>query len=174
MTTKYIRRTSQSHLEIVWTSGIRCVVCSLIMLMTLQGPIANAQQVSSHQQQTPASSQSQATAQQAVSAPPAMPPDTSAAADLNSLPIAPTPQSPVLEQQAAVPQQGTSQQPVGTAAAPYEKPTGVPGSSPAGAVIAPAKQRRVRAIVVRVSIVLAAGAAVGAVVGLSRASHSAP
>ena len=126
MTTKYIRRTSQSHLEIVWTSGIRCVVCSLIMLMTLQGPIANAQQVSSHQQQTPASSQSQATAQQAVSAPPAMPPDTSAAADLNSLPIAPTPQSPVLEQQAAVPQQGTSQQPVGTAAAPYEKPTVFP------------------------------------------------
>jgi len=77
-------------------------------------------------------------------------------------------------QQEPVQQQTTPQQPVGTAAAPYEKPTGVAGSRPAGAAIAPAKQRRVRAIVIRVGIVLAAGAAVGTVVGLSKATHSAP
>jgi len=79
------------------------------------------------------------------------------------------PQSSTPTQTPAIPQQ-----PVGTAAAPYEKPTGVAGSRPAGAVIAPAKQRRVRAIVIKVGIVLAAGAAVGAVIGLSKASHSQP
>jgi hypothetical protein len=63
---------------------------------------------------------------------------------------------------------------VGTAAAPYEKPTGVPGSRPAGAAIAPAKQKRVRAIVIRVGLILAGAGAVGAVVGLSKASHSQP
>jgi cytoskeletal protein RodZ len=99
----------------------------------------------------------------------------------DSLPSAPTPmpaqqtppQQPTTPQQPAQ-QQTTPQQPVGTAAAPYEKPTGVAGSRPAGAAIAPAKQRRVRALVIRVGIVLAAGAAVGAVVGLSKATHSSP
>jgi hypothetical protein len=169
------KRASQSVREIVWTYGIRCVVCSLIALMTLQGTLAEAQQEPAHQQQTPAPSQPPALArEQAVSAPPMMPADTTANADSNSLPSAPTPQPPASEQQAPAQEQATPQQPVGTAAAPYEKPTGVPGSSPAGAVIAPAKQKRVRAIAIRVGIVLAAGAAVGAVVGLSRASHSAP
>ncbi len=103
-----------------------------------------------------------------------------------SLPSAPTPmpaqqapaqQTPAQQappQQAPAQQQTPPQQPVGTAAAPYEKPTGVAGSRPAGAAIAPAKQRRVRAIVIRVGLVLAAGAAVGAVVGLSKATHSTP
>lgn len=66
------------------------------------------------------------------------------------------------------------QQPVGTAAAPYEKPTGVSGSRPAGAAIAPAKQRRVRAIVISLGLVLAGAAAIGAVAGMSKASHSQP
>jgi cytoskeletal protein RodZ len=168
------RRSSQNRREIVWTIGIRCVVCSLITLMTLQAPIAEAQQDPA-QHKAPVRTQTPApTQEQALSAPPMMPADTSANADLNSLPSAPTPQSGASEPQEPAQQQGTPQQPVGTAAAPYEKPTGVPGSSPAGAVIAPAKQRRVRAIVVRMSIVIAAGAAVGAVVGLSRASHGQP
>jgi hypothetical protein len=66
------------------------------------------------------------------------------------------------------------QPPVGTAAAPYEKPTGVPGSRPAGAAIAPAKQRRVRAIVISLAVVLAGAGAIGAVAGMSKASHSQP
>jgi len=64
--------------------------------------------------------------------------------------------------------------PLGTAAAPYTKPTGVTGSRPAGAVIAPAKQRRVRAILISVGVVAAAGIAIGAVAGLSHASPSRP
>jgi len=66
------------------------------------------------------------------------------------------------------------QKPVGTAAAPYEKPTGVPGSRPAGAAIAPAKQRRVRAIVISLGLVLAGAGAIGAIAGMSKASHSQP
>ena len=66
------------------------------------------------------------------------------------------------------------QKPLGTAAAPYDRPTGVAGSRPAGAAIAPGKQKRVRSIVIKVGVIVAAGAATGAVVGLSRASHGQP
>ena len=94
----------------------------------------------------------------------------------DELPSAPVPQSsPQSQQQAQSSQQPNApQQPVGTAAAPYEKPTGVPGSRPAGAAIAPAKQRRVRAIVISLGLILAGAGAIGAVAGLSKASHSQP
>jgi hypothetical protein len=64
--------------------------------------------------------------------------------------------------------------PVGTAAAPYEKTTGVAASRPAGAVIAPAKQRRVRSILIKLSLVVGAGVAVGTVAALSHGSPSRP
>lgn len=109
-------------------------------------------------------------------------------AGAEDLPSAPEPQAPEKTQssdpkqhstqnqqpEAASQQQNPPQQPVGTAVAPYEKPTGVAGSRPAGAVIAPAKQRRVRAIVIKVGLLLAGGAAIGTVIGLSKASHSQP
>jgi hypothetical protein len=77
-------------------------------------------------------------------------------------------------QSSAEQQEDTSPKPVGTAAAPYEKTTGVAASRPAGAVIAPAKQRRARSILIRVSIVVGAAVAVGTVVALSRSSPSRP
>lgn len=80
-----------------------------------------------------------------------------------------TSQQPVPEQ----PQNGT-QKPVGTAAAPYEKTMGVAASRPAGAVIAPAKQRRVRTIWISIAAVAGTAIAVGTVVGLSKASSSRP
>jgi len=64
--------------------------------------------------------------------------------------------------------------PVGTAAAPAEPVTGVAATRPVGAAIAPAKQRRARIILIRMSIVLGAAVAVGAVVALTRASPSRP
>lgn len=70
--------------------------------------------------------------------------------------------------------QNPGNRPVGTAAAPLEKSTGIAGSRPAGAVIAPAKQKRERAILIRVGILVGAAIAVGAVVGLSEASRSRP
>lgn len=71
-------------------------------------------------------------------------------------------------------QQGTIQQPAGTAAARTANPAGVAASEPAGAAIAPAKQRRVRTILISVGAVLGAGAALGAVAALSAGSPSRP
>ena len=64
--------------------------------------------------------------------------------------------------------------PLGTAAAPYEKPFGVAVSRPAGAAIAPAKQKRTRSILIKVGALLGACVAVGTVVALSAASPSRP
>lgn len=71
-------------------------------------------------------------------------------------------------------QQPDAQQPVGTAAAPTTRPVGVAGSKPSGAAIAPAKQRRVKAIVIRIALIAAGAAAAGAVIGLSKESPSRP
>ena len=71
-------------------------------------------------------------------------------------------------------QQNPAQEPVGTAAAGPVKATGVAASQPAGAAIAPAKQRRTRSILIKVSALVGAGIAVGTVVALSSASPSRP
>src|SRR5208282_2598124 len=72
------------------------------------------------------------------------------------------------------PQQSGDGKPLGTAAAPYSKPSGVTGSRPAGVAIAPAKQRRVRAIFISVGVVAAAAIAIGTVAALSHGSPSRP
>jgi hypothetical protein len=71
------------------------------------------------------------------------------------------------------PQSGTTK-PVGTAAAPLDRGTGVAATRPAGAVIAPAKQRRARTILIRVGVIVGAAVAVGVVVGLSKSSSGRP
>lgn len=71
-------------------------------------------------------------------------------------------------------QPGNSNKPVGAATAPYEKATGVTASRPAGAVIAPAKQRRARTIFIRIAVVAGAAAAVGVVAALAHSSPSQP
>jgi hypothetical protein len=71
-------------------------------------------------------------------------------------------------------QNGGTPAPVGTAVAPYEKGIGIAASRPAGAVIAPAKQRRTRSFVIKAGLIIGAAVAVGTVVGLSSASPSRP
>lgn len=93
-------------------------------------------------------------------------PQTTADASQTPLPEAP--------QAVADQQQNGENKPVGTAAAPLPKSGGVAASRPAGAVIAPGKQRRVRAILIRVGIVVGAAVAVGTVVALSRSSPARP
>jgi cell division protein FtsN len=66
------------------------------------------------------------------------------------------------------------QRPVGTAAAESPRVTGVTAAQPAGAAIAPAKQRRVRTVVLKVGAILGAGAAIGTVVALTAATPSKP
>jgi len=70
--------------------------------------------------------------------------------------------------------QSATPKPVGTAAAPYEKTTGIAASRPAGAVIAPAKQRRARSILIRVGVIVGAAVAIGTVAALSKGSPSRP
>jgi hypothetical protein len=67
-----------------------------------------------------------------------------------------------------------AQEPVGTAAAGSVETTGVAASKPAGAAIAPAKQRRTRAFLIKVSALVGASVAIGTVVALSSASPSRP
>jgi hypothetical protein len=78
-----------------------------------------------------------------------------------------TSQSPPANQQ-------NSTAPVGTAAAPYVKPEGVPASRPAGAVIAPAKQKRVHSFALRIGLLVGAGIAIGTVTALSLSNSSRP
>jgi len=136
------------------------VVVALCAMLLVQPTLGVAQEPAQSSQVSPPSSTEISSSQ---------PPE--------ELPSAPVPQQPTQQAQPSQqPQQqdAPQQPPVGTAAAPYEKPTGVPGSRPAGAAIAPAKQRRVRAIVISLAVVLAGAGAIGAVAGMSKASHSQP
>ena len=68
----------------------------------------------------------------------------------------------------------TAPEPVGTAAAPYESTVGVASSRPAGAVIAPAKQRRAHSLLIKLGLIVGGAAAIGTVLALSKASPSRP
>ncbi len=63
---------------------------------------------------------------------------------------------------------------VGTAVAEAPPSSGIAASQPAGVAIAPAKQRRVRTIVLRMGAIVGAGVAVGSVVALTAATSSKP
>ncbi len=80
---------------------------------------------------------------------------------------------PFLGQQATSGEQ-QAQEPVGTAAAESVETTGVAASKPAGAAIAPAKQRRTRSLLIKVGALVGASVAIGTVVALSSASPSRP
>jgi len=64
--------------------------------------------------------------------------------------------------------------PVGTAAAPMVTTAGAPGSRPAGAAIAPAKQRRTHTLAIRVALLVGAGIAIGTVAAATMGSPSHP
>ena len=68
----------------------------------------------------------------------------------------------------------TPREPVGTAAAETIQTTGVAASRPAGAALAPAKQRRVRSILIKVGALVGVGVAVGTTMALSQGSPSKP
>ena len=77
-------------------------------------------------------------------------------------------------QSAAPAQRQEEQRPVGTAAAEAPRVSGITAAQPAGVAIAPAKQRRVRTIVLKVGAIVGAGAALGTVIALTAASPSKP
>ena len=80
------------------------------------------------------------------------------------------PSSP--SQPAPAQQQQNPSKPLGTAAAPNENAAGATASRPAGAVIAPAKQRRVRIIVIRAALIIGGAVALGTVLALTHETPS--
>ena len=100
-------------------------------------------------------------------------------------PEAPTPQEPDPKESLRVKQtkeaaktqdpiRDALQQPQGAAAARVLHTTGAGAYQPAGAAIAPAKQKRSRSFLVRMGVLAAAGIAVGSAFALSAASPSKP
>jgi len=65
-------------------------------------------------------------------------------------------------------------EPSGTAAAQEGRLAGNTASRPAGAAIAPAKQRQVRSFLIKMGVIAGAGVALGTVYALSRAGGSVP
>jgi hypothetical protein len=80
---------------------------------------------------------------------------------------------PANAQKAQAPDQ-KPQRPVGTAAAEAPKVNGVTAAQPSGVAIAPAKQRRVRTIVLKVGAMVGAGVAIGTVIALTAGTPSKP
>jgi hypothetical protein len=90
------------------------------------------------------------------------------------LPTAPSPQ-PSADTSTQPAQPVTQREnPVGTAAAEKGVTRGGAASKPAGTAIAPAKQRQVRSLLIKLGVVAAAGVAVGTVLGLSKGSPTTP
>jgi hypothetical protein len=81
-------------------------------------------------------------------------------------------QAPAAQQPAPANQQTPA--PVGTAVAPVVRPEGTAASRPAGAAIAPAKQRRTHTIAIRVALLVGAGVAIGTVTAATLGSPSHP
>jgi len=153
-----------------------------------QNPVANAQ--------TGASAPSQNAAQAPQTQQPAA--SQSTIPDPSQAPLQPVP-SNVPDDQSAAPnapsamqQEQTAQKPVtktlsapavqvqrptiplGTATAQEGVTRGGLASKPAGTAIAPAKQRQVRSVLIKLGLVAAGAAAIGTVVGLSRSTSSVP
>jgi hypothetical protein len=87
------------------------------------------------------------------------------------------PQSSTSSQSASAPQEtqdAKPQRPVGTAAAEAPPVSGITAAQPAGVAAAPAKQRRVRTLVLKVGAIVGAGVAIGAVVALSEGTSGKP
>lgn len=129
----------------------------------------------SHQRAEPQNPLQQTGTQQATPAPQSSPaalatPSVPAPTTVVRQPLPALKQAPkdgsTIDQQTPVPP------PVGTAAAPDMRPEGTPASAPAGAAIAPAKQRRVKSFSVRVALLVGAAVAVGIVAGAALGSSS--
>jgi hypothetical protein len=135
------------------------------------------------QQPAPADNQAQSTQTAPATQTPAQRPSgvvpDPAAAPLqpapSNLPDAPSTPAPAPSAPPRVaPQSAPQQQPLGAAAAEAARTSGGAASKPAGSAIAPAKQKQVRSLLIKLGIIAAAGAALGTVYALSRGTSSTP
>lgn len=133
----------------------RLAVCALVLLLSAQTSLS-------------AAAQQGAIGQQQESSSTAALPDSPAPAKADAAPQSQNPASNPTQPP------DDSSKPVGTAAAPYMQPSGIAASRPAGAAIAPAKQRRAHSFVIKFALIAGAAAAGGAIVALSAGSRSRP
>ncbi len=101
-------------------------------------------------------------------------PDSPGALQAQSEQITQQPPQPQEKQQPQPEPPHRIHEPVGTAAAESVPTSGVAASRPTGAALAPAKQRRIRSILIRTGALVGVGVAVGATMALSQASPSKP
>jgi hypothetical protein len=151
------------------------------LMMLLAAPLGVAAQQAPAAQPAP---NSVAGAAQPAAAADASKTQVADAAEPQPLPESPNPAPPQTttapqnssSSQPATPQQQqpAPQQPLGTAVAPSEPASGIAASRPAGAAIAPARQKRTRSFMIKVGLLMGAAVAVGTVVALSSASPSRP
>jgi len=159
--------------------GLLCAVCCM-SLNVLSSPLMQAQaavragRTSAENQQQAAPAEPVASSEGAFSASAELPdsPSSSGAQDQNTSSAQTSPAVPADQTKSQKDQK--LQRPVGTAAAEAPKVSGITAAEPAGIAIAPAKQHRVRTIVIKVGAIIGAGAALGTVIALTAATPSKP
>jgi hypothetical protein len=153
-----------------------------VMLLAQQTP-ADAPPVQTQEQQTqPQSAQPQQEAPPQTENPDRQDVEDKASQELinrNHLPDSPGATKPQPEQPKAAPAVAqkpvqSAPQPTGTAAAQAGKLSGNAASRPAGAAIAPAKQRQVRSFLIKMGVIAGAGVAIGTVALLSKGTSPKP
>ncbi len=169
-------------LNIPWKISTRIVAIALTFALCGVPELAQASGAPQQQTQTPTpQNQTQTPAQSEQQIPtnpdsampnPAQPPLKPA----ESLPQAPSAtqqqstQQPASNAAGQVPQQA----PAGAAAAEAGVTAGGAASRPAGSAIAPAKQHQTRSLLLKIGAIGGAAVALGAIIGLSRATGSKP
>jgi hypothetical protein len=145
-------------------------ICLVSALLVVSEPLVASAQEASAQAQSPLPPPSQQN-QPPVPGQPIMPP-----VNREELPDNPNPApsnqgaAPSAPNQPAVTETTAPPQPTGTAAAEAERPVGTTAARPAGAAIAPPKQRQVRSFLIKMGVIAGAGVALGTVAALSAAS----
>jgi hypothetical protein len=162
-------------------------ICAGLVMALLTPPAAVAQDERQNATSVPPSETSQTSSPTPDASPTSTPAEAQASqatpADLPDSPdkVQPQADSQAQPSTAAQPQSnpqqstpGKTQKPVGAAAAEVQGPTGDAAFKPAGAAIAPAKQRRTRMLLIKVGALIGAGVAIGSVAALSSGSPSRP
>jgi hypothetical protein len=146
------------------------LACTVALLGMLTGSMPLMAQQSSSTSQRVSTSQSATEAQNLPDSPGAV--RSNSADEKDSIALLEQAQNePVSE---SAPQNVSPQKPVGTAAAEASNVNAIAASQPAGVAIAPAKQRRVRTIILKTGAIIGAGVAIGAVVALTAATPPKP
>ena len=153
-------------------STVKLTTLLLVLILAgiteLAGAIVSPQSASSGQ-----SEQNSAAEKDAATAPASdANPTATQANDQRDLPDSPSAAQSATQNQSN--QNPNLEEPRGTAAARAAKTQGGAASKPAGAAIAPAKQRRTRSLLIKIGVIAGAGAALGTVYALAKGSPSRP